>query len=189
MKQLVTMFRLLGTARRAVLGGVLMRLVQSLALGIAFGSAMRLVARIINGEQVDHGTALRTALACAASLLIQLAAGWAAARLSWLASYRAVANMRLALLQHLRVIPVNALGRRSRGDIAALLSTDLQLIEDFLAEGMPRLGQALGIPLLVIVAVGLNDLALAGALALPILAMVPVMSITKIGRASCRERV
>ena len=84
--------------------------------------------------------------------------------------------MRLALLQHLRVIPVNALGRRSRGDIAALLSTDLQLIEDFLAEGMPRLGQALGIPLLVIVAVGLNDLALAGALALPILAMVPVMS-------------
>ena len=44
MKQLVTMFRLLGTARRAVLGGVLMRLVQSLALGIAFGSAMRLVA-------------------------------------------------------------------------------------------------------------------------------------------------
>ena len=176
MKQLVTMFRLLGTARRAVLGGVLMRLVQSLALGIAFGSAMRLVARIINGEQVDHGTALRTALACAASLLIQLAAGWAAARLSWLASYRAVANMRLALLQHLRVIPVNALGRRSRGDIAALLSTDLQLIEDFLAEGMPRLGQALGIPLLVIVAVGLNDLALAGALALPILAMVPVMS-------------
>ena len=148
-----------------------MRLVQSLALGIAFGSAMRLVARIINGEQVDHDTALRTALACAASLLIQLAAGWAAARLSWLASYRAVANMRLALLQHLRVIPVNALGRRSRGDIAALLSTDLQLIEDFLAEGMPRLGQALGIPLLVIVAVGLNDLTLAGALALPILAM------------------
>ena len=40
---------------------------------------------------------------------------------------------------------------------------------------MPRLGQALGIPLLVIVAVGLNDLTLAGALALPILAMVPVM--------------
>lgn len=176
MTQLITMFRLLGTARRAVIGGVVMRLIQSLGLGIAFGAAMRLVVRLISGEPIGQDLVLRTAMACGVSLLIQLAAGWAAARLSWLASYQAVANMRLALLQHLQRIPVNALGRRSRGDIAALLSTDLQLIEDFLAEGMPRLGQALGIPLIVIVAVGVNDLTLATAIAVPILAMMPVMS-------------
>lgn len=175
MKTFMTMLRLLGPARNAVLGGVIMRLIQSLALGIAFGSAMSLVAKIILGEKISLATVENTALACAISLLIQLVAGWAAARLSWLASYRAVAHMRLALLQHLRQIPVNALGRRSRGDIAALLSTDLQLIEEFLSEGIPRLGQALGIPLLVIVAVGMNDLILAGAIALPIFAMVPVM--------------
>ena len=176
MKQLITMFQLCGSARRAVTGGVVLRLVQSLALGIALGSAMSLVVKIISGENIDQDNAVRIAVACALSLIIQLAAGWAAARLSWLASYRAVANMRLALLEHLRVIPVNALGKRSRGDVAALLSTDLQLIEDFLSEGLPRLGQALGIPLLVIVAVGLNNLPLALAIAAPIFLMAPVMS-------------
>lgn len=176
MQQLITMFHLCGSARRAVTGGVVLRLVQSLALGIALGSAMSLVVKIISGEHIDQDNAVRIAVACAISLIIQLAAGWAAARLSWLASYRAVANMRLALLEHLRVIPVNALGKRSRGDVAALLSTDLQLIEDFLSEGLPRLGQALGIPLLVIVAVGLNNLPLALAIAAPIFLMAPVMS-------------
>lgn len=176
MKQLITMFQLCESARRAVTGGVVLRLVQSLALGIALGSAMSLVVKIISGENIDQDNAVRIAVACALSLIIQLAAGWAAARLSWLASYRAVANMRLALLEHLRVIPVNALGKRSRGDVAALLSTDLQLIEDFLSEGLPRLGQALGIPLLVIVAVGLNNLPLALAIAAPIFLMAPVMS-------------
>lgn len=176
MKQLVTMLRLLGSARQAVIGGVVLRLVQSLALGVAFGSAMGLVAKTLRGESVDEATVMHTVIACGVSLLLQLIAGWGAARLSWLAAYSAVANMRLSLLQHLRNIPVNALGRRSRGDIAALLSTDLQLIEDFLSEGMPRLGQALGIPLLVIVAVGVNDPLLAVAIAAPIVAMIPVMS-------------
>lgn len=176
MKQLKTMFTLLGPARKAVIGGVVLRLVQSLALGISFGSAMNLVAKIIEGTQIGPEIAARTAIACAVSLLVQLIAGWAAARLSWLASYRAVANMRLELLRHLRQIPVNALGNRSRGDVAALLSTDLQLVEDFLSEGLPRLGQALGIPLLVVVAVGINDPILAAAIALPIFAMIPVMS-------------
>lgn len=172
----MTLWRLTGSAGTKVVIGSILRLVQSLFLGVAFGAAMRLVVFMVRGEAVTPDIARTTGLLCVVSLLGQLILGWISARLCWLASYKAVARLRLNLLGHVRVIPLNSLGKRSRGDIAALISTDLQLIEDFLSEGIPRLGQALGIPLLVIVAVGLNKPLLGAAIAVPIIVMVPVMS-------------
>lgn len=176
MRQLHVLWRLIGPYRPAVAGGVLLRLLQSVFLGLAFGASISLVVQMVRGEAIDGDDVARVAVMCLASVTGQLIAGWFAARLSWLASYRAVAHMRLRVLDHLREIPVAALGERSRGDIASLLGPDLQLVEDFLSEGLPRLGQALGLPLLVIVAVGAQDPVSAAALALPILAVVPVMA-------------
>ena len=176
MKQLMVLWRLTGPHRWAVAGGALLRVVQSLFLGVAFGAAISIVVQLVRGETPDGSDVTRVVVMCMASLAGQLVTGWFAARLSWLASYRAVAHMRLRVLGHLREIPVAVLGERSRGDTAALLSSDLQLVEDFLSEGLPRLGQALGLPVLVIVAVGMQDPLLAATLALPIVAMLPVMS-------------
>lgn len=176
MKQLVVLWRLTGPHRWAVAGGALLRVVQSLFLGVAFGAAISIVVQLVRGEIPDGSGVTRVVIMCLASLAGQLVTGWFAARLSWLASYRAVAHMRMRVLGHLREIPVAVLGERSRGDTAALLSSDLQLVEDFLSEGLPRLGQALGLPVLVIVAVGMQDPLLAATLALPIVAMLPVMS-------------
>lgn len=175
MRLFITLWNLSGKARRTVLAGVVLRLLQALLLGVAFGCAMSVIIAILSYQPITSSHATWISVLCALSLILQLLVGWQAARCSWLAAYEAVANMRLALLRHLRVIPINALGKRTRGDIAALVSTDLQLIEDFLSEGLPRLGQALGIPLLVIVAVALNDPVLAATIALPIGCVIPVM--------------
>lgn len=176
MKQLMVLWRLTGPHRWAVAGGALLRVVQSLFLGVAFGAAISIVVQLVDGRAPDDGDVTRVVVMCLVSLVGQLVTGWFAARLSWLASYRAVAHMRLRVLGHLREVPVAVLGERSRGDLAALLSSDLQLVEDFLSEGLPRLGQALGLPVLVIVAVGVQDPVLAITLAVPIIATVPVMS-------------
>lgn len=176
MHQFKTMWKLMGSARVPVLLGSALRLLQSLCLGVAFGAAMSLVIHIAHGESPTSEQVWWIAGMCMGSVVAQLCFGWAAARLSWLSAYQAVANMRLKLLAHLREIPVNALGSRSRGDIAALLSTDTQLVEDFLSDGLPRLGQALGIPLIVLVAVAMQDAWLAVAIGLPILLVIPVMS-------------
>ncbi|WP_244659579.1 ABC transporter transmembrane domain-containing protein, partial [Corynebacterium diphtheriae] len=145
MNQLATMWKLAGPARIPVVFGAVLRLAQSLCLGVAFGAAMSVVIHIVHDTTPSPREVVWIAALCVGSLIAQLCCGWAAARLSWLAAYQAVAHMRLQLLAHLREIPVNSLGKRSRGDIAALLSTDTQLIEDFLSEGLPRLGQALGV--------------------------------------------
>lgn len=186
MTSLLSLWRHCGAAGRGALAGAALRTVQSLLLGIAFGAAIGIVAQLVRGAGITAADARRVTVLCAASVLAQLIVGAASARLSWLSAYRAVGELRLTVLDHLRAVPVSALAGRSRGDVAALLTADLQMIEDFLSDGLPRLGQALGLPLIVIVAVAVNDPVLGAAFAASIIAAVPVMSwsgtrITRVG--------
>lgn len=170
----VLLWKLSGKARAGVFGGVLLRVLQSLFLGVSFGAAISVTLRLLRNEPFDGRFLLEVTLLCGMSLLCQLIAGYLAARLSWLASYEAVGQMRLALLGHLRKVPVASLGKTQRGDLAALLTTDLQAVETFLSDGLPRVGQALGLPLIVLVAVGMNNLVVALAMAASIVAALPV---------------
>ncbi|WP_448852818.1 ABC transporter ATP-binding protein [Corynebacterium sp. 335C] len=176
MRALVSLWRYSGGAGRGALAGAGLRVVQSLLLGVAFGAAVGLVADLVRHDPVTAADARRVTLLCAVSLVAQLVVGALSARLSWLAAYRAVGELRLNVLDHLRAVPVSALSGRSRGDVAALLTADLQMIESFLSDGLPRLGQALGLPLIVIVAIAVNDPLLGLAFAVSIVLAVPVMS-------------
>lgn len=176
MRALVSLWRYSGGAGRGALAGAALRVLQSLLLGVAFGAAVGLIADLVRHDPVTAADARRVTLLCAVSLVAQLVVGALSARLSWLAAYRAVGELRLTVLDHLRAVPVSALSGRSRGDVAALLTADVQMIEDFLSDGLPRLGQALGLPLIVIVAITINDPLLGLAFAVSIVCAIPVMS-------------
>ncbi|WP_018024529.1 ABC transporter ATP-binding protein [Corynebacterium ulceribovis] len=176
MRSSYTLWKLCGPARWAVAGGALLRLVQSLFLGMSYGAAISLVIALVQNQTIGAADFYRILVLCLASVATQLLCGWASARMSWLASYRTVAHMRLTVLDHLRQIPIGALGKRQRSEVSSLLSSDLQLVESFLSEGAPRLGQSLGIPLLVIGVVLTQDPLLALTLAAPILAIIPLMT-------------
>lgn len=176
MRALVSLWRYSGGAGRGALAGAALRVLQSLLLGVAFGAAVGLIADLVRHDPVTAADARRVTLLCAVSLVAQLVVGALSARLSWLAAYRAVGELRLTVLDHLRAVPVSALSGRSRGDVAALLTADVQMIEDFLSDGLPRLGQALGLPLIVIVAITVNDPLLGLAFAVSIVCAIPVMS-------------
>ena len=168
------LWKLSGKARVGVFGGVALRVLQSLFLGLSFGAAISVTLRLLRGEPFDSRFLNEVILLCVASVICQLVTGYFAARLSWLASYEAIGQIRLALLDHLRRVPVAVLGKTQRGDLAALLTTDLQAVETFLSDGLPRVGQALGLPLIVLVAVGMHDLPVALAMAVSMAAALPV---------------
>lgn len=176
MNALISLWRYSGDGGRGALAGAALRVVQSLLLGVAFGAAVGLVADLVRHDPVTTADARRVTVLCLFSLIAQLIVGALSSRLSWLASYRAVGELRLTVLDHLRAVPLSALSGRSRGDVAALLTADLQMIETFLSDGLPRLGQALGLPLIVIVAIAVNDPWLGLAFAVSIILAIPVMS-------------
>lgn len=168
-----TMWQIAGAERVRVLRGVGWRIVQSLLGGLLYGVLISLVVDLARGGQVDHDRAVRVTLVAVATLSGQLVASYLAARDSWLASYQVSAHARVWVLEHLLRVPVPMASGRRRGEIQALLTGDMQQIEDFLSEGLPKLGQALGLPVFVIAAAAVYDPVVALVLAGAIVAALP----------------
>ncbi|AVZ38964.1 MULTISPECIES: ABC transporter ATP-binding protein [unclassified Dietzia] len=168
-----TMWRIAGAERVRVLRGVGWRIVQSLLGGLLYGVLITLVVDLARGGQVDRNRAVQVTVVAVATLIGQLLASYLAARDSWLASYQVSAHVREWVLEHLLRVPVPTATGRRRGEIQALLTGDMQQIEDFLSEGLPKLGQALGLPVFVVVAAAVYDPVVALVLAGAVLAAIP----------------
>ncbi|MDO4685854.1 MAG: ABC transporter ATP-binding protein [Corynebacterium sp.] len=170
------LWRLSGSARNTTFGGVILRLLQSLFLGLAYSAALIVVIRLVSYEEITSADVRTIYILCVMSLVGQLTCGYFASRCSWLGAYQAVAEMRLALLDHIRNVPIADISKTRRGDLANLLTIDLQAVEDFLSESFPRLGQAIGLPLAVSISIGFQDPVLGFSIAASIIAAIPVAS-------------
>ncbi|MFN3600553.1 MAG: ABC transporter ATP-binding protein [Dietzia sp.] len=168
-----TLWQVAGAERVRVLRGVGWRIIQSLLGGLLYGVLITLVVDLSRGGQVDHGRAVQVTMVALATLTGQLLASYLAARDSWLASYQVSAHARVWVLEHLLRVPVPMASGRRRGEIQALLTGDMQQIEDFLSEGLPKLGQALGLPVFVIAAAAVYDPVVALVLAGAVVAAIP----------------
>lgn len=137
-----------GTPRGMMLAGVACRLAQSLALGLAFAVVIGLTADVLAGRDVS---AVRVTALMSASLLAQIGFGYLSMRLAWLSGFRATCAMRLALLAHLRRLPLGFHASRNRGDSVSALSSDMEVVQGFLSDALPQIAQSLGLPLVMLV--------------------------------------
>lgn len=62
------------------------------------------------------------------------------------AAYRVLADLRLALAEKLRVIPLGRVQARSTGELKKLLHDDVEQLEEALAHGVPDLAAAIAVP-------------------------------------------
>ncbi|MBB1040354.1 ABC transporter ATP-binding protein [Dietzia sp. Cai40] len=168
-----TMWRIAGAERVRVLRGVGWRIVQSLFGGLLYGVLITLVVDLARGGQLDESRAVQVTVVAVVTLLGQLLASYLAARDSWLAAYQVSAHARVWVLEHLLRVPVPTASGRRRGETQALLTGDMQQIEDFLSEGLPKLGQALGLPVFVVAAAAVYDPVVALVLAGAVVAAIP----------------
>lgn len=149
MRALGSLWRLAGPDRAGVIRGVAWRAVQSACAGLFYGALVVLVIGLARGEEVSPERAGVVTATAVLSLAAQFAASHLAARQSWLASYRVSAQLRMGVLDHLLRVPVPAADAHSRGEIQSLLTGDIRQIESFLSEGLPKIGQAMGLPVIV----------------------------------------
>jgi len=129
--------------------GIAFRCAQSLMPGLSFAVVVWVITGLAQGRAVSGAWIAQVTALMALSLAGQLLFGWASVRDSWLSSYQMAGVLRLRILEHLRRLPVCFHQARRRGDTVTVLTSDMQMLENFFSDGLPRIAQALGPPLAV----------------------------------------
>lgn len=171
---LARLWALLGPEKHRVIRGIAFRFCQSMALGLSFGVVIWVVTGLADGQTLTTARAWQASGLMALSLVLQLGFGWASVSEGWLSSYQISGQLRLVLLDHLRRLPLGFHLSRHRGDTVTVLTNDMETLETFVSDGLPRVAQALGLPLVVFLFLLARDWAVGLAAGLSILVAIPV---------------
>ncbi|WP_334186119.1 ABC transporter ATP-binding protein [Novosphingobium sp.] len=141
---------LAGPLRAKVLRGILYRFLQSLSLGLSFAAMIWVVTALAAGEVLSWPRIGLVTAVVLVSLLGQTVFSYLSAINSWLASFQLASDLRLTILDHLRRLPMAFHLSRHKGDTVTVLTSDMQMLESFLSDALPRIAQAFGLPVIVL---------------------------------------
>lgn len=162
------LWALAGPRRGQVLTGVACRFLQSFCLGLAFATVIATVGDLATGKTMTTAWAWSITGLMALSLAGQLLFGYLSASRSWFASFALASDLRLSMLERLRALPLGFHLSRNQGDTVTVLTTDMQTLESFMSDALPRIAQAFGLPVAVLLYLASRD---------PILALAALVSI------------
>lgn len=148
---------MVGPMRGRMLIGIGFRFLQSMALGLGFGAVVWVVTGLADGDPMTAEWAWQITGLMALSLVGQVIFSFLSSSFNWLSSYRAVGDLRLAILDHLRRLPMGFHLSRHKGDTVSVLTSDMQMVESFLSDALPRIAQAFGLPLAIFIFLVLRD--------------------------------
>jgi len=165
---------LAGPRRGKVMRGIVFRFAQSLFLGLAFGAVLWAITGLADGRPLTGGWISQILALVTVSLIGQLVFGYLSAAESWLSSFALAGDLRLSILDHLRHLPMGFHLSRHQGDTVTVLTSDMQMLESFLSDALPRIAQAFGLPVLVLAFLLWRDWAVGLAALTSILVAAPV---------------
>lgn len=139
-------WRVTGPCRGRLLRGVAFRFLQSMALGVSTMVVIWVLAGLAGGREMTPDWAWQATGLMALSLVAQIVFSFLSVNDTWTASYETAGNLRLSLLDHLRRLPMGFHLSSRKGDTLTVLTSDMQMVELFLSDTLPRVAQALGLP-------------------------------------------
>ncbi|CAM5489936.1 Vitamin B12 import ATP-binding protein BtuD [Mycolicibacterium aubagnense] len=181
---------LAGPLRGKVAAGIAFRFAQSMCLGFAFGVMVWVVTGIADGRALTIAAVWQVAALMALSLAGQLLFGYLSVSRSWLSSFELAGELRLSILDRLRRLPMGFHLSRHTGDTVTVLTTDMQMLESFMSDALPRIAQAFGLPVAVALFLAWRDWVVALAVVSSIVLATPIFlwSSRKLGRLGIRRQ-
>lgn len=174
LESLARVWSLAGPQRGRVAMGLVFRFLQSLSLGLAYGLTVWVITSLADGRVMTWDWAWQIAGLMAISLLGQIGFGFLSVSYSWLSSYIVAGDMRQSLLDRLRRLPMGFHLSRHKGDTVTVLTSDMQMVEAFLSDALPKIAQALGLPIVIFIFMLFRDWVIALVAAASIAAAVPI---------------
>ena len=160
-ESLKRVWALAGPLRGRMIRGVAFRFAQSMCLGVAFGAVVWVVTGLADGKALNWTWIWQVAGLMGLSLAGQLLFGYLSVTNSWLSSFEIAGQLRLNILDRLRRLPMSFHLSRHKGDTVTVLTSDMQTLESFMSDALPRIAQALGLPLIVLAFLFWRDWAVA----------------------------
>ncbi|MFF2087433.1 ABC transporter ATP-binding protein [Nocardia sp. NPDC058176] len=135
------------TRRRLGLAAAALLAVLAAVLALAPYVAVYLVAVELFTDGGDPDRIPMIALWTALAIAARAALSGLSTHTAHVAAYRVLADLRLALADKLRVVPLGRVQARSTGEMKKLLHDDVEQLEEALAHGVPDLAAAIAVPL------------------------------------------
>ncbi|MEM0985068.1 MAG: ABC transporter ATP-binding protein [Pseudomonadota bacterium] len=151
LESLARVWALSGPLRGKVAAGIAYKFLQSACLGIAFGAVIWSVSRLAEGEALTSSEIWQVAGVMVLSLVGQCLFGFLSVSSSWVASYETAGRLRLTILDHLANLPMRFHLSRHQGDTVTALTADMETLANFMSDALPRIAQAFGLPVIVLV--------------------------------------
>ncbi|MEF2481944.1 ABC transporter ATP-binding protein [Vibrio mimicus] len=150
-QSLVRLWQLAGPLKIQIASGILYRFIQSFCIGMSYGIAIMVMTDLIKEDFSPNSQwLLKIVILSFIALTGQILFSFLAARQTWFTSYQLAGDLRQKMLEHLKNLPLGFHLSRHRGDNVTTLTTDVQTIEGFLSDGLPRIAEALGLPVAVL---------------------------------------
>ncbi|MXZ47126.1 MAG: ABC transporter ATP-binding protein [Chloroflexi bacterium] len=168
-----TAWRLMGSRSRTLKTAIALRFLQAMCAGIPVVSLVWVVDHL----RQDTLTADHAWIAAAVTVVAigaQFGAWYASNRIAWINTYFANGDARTATLDHIQRLPLGTLRARSTGDVTATFSADFEIVANYVSDALPALFGAIGLPVLVLVALAFIDPPLAVAVALSLVVAGPL---------------
>lgn len=174
-QSLKRLWHLAGPFKHQIVRGIVFRFLQSFCLGLGYGVAIIVVTSLMtSGQNLTMGWFYQMAALACVSLVGQLIFSFLSSRNTWMASFEVASELRICLLRKMSRLPLGFHLSRHRGDAVTTLTTDMQTVETFLSDGLPRIAEAFGLPIAVLIYVASQNMLVFAAAIIPILVSIPI---------------
>ncbi len=168
-----TAWRVLGDYAGRLKVGIALRFLQAMFGGIP----VALLVWVVDQLREDSLTTSEVWLVTIATLIAiaaQYVTWYVSNYLTWTNTYYAVGKARIALLEHVQRLPLGTIRSQTTGDVTTAFSTDFETASSYISNGLPALFGAVGLPLVVVIAMLFIDPPLAAAITISLIVGVPL---------------
>lgn len=170
---IATIWALAGARRRTLATSIGWKVAQSVCMAIPVGVLVGLIERLREGT-LDTGDLAWAMPVIGACLVGQWAFGYLANRSAWIATFELFGRVRVDALDHLRRVPMGFHASRRAGDTTTALTQDIASVETFTHEPLQQMVGAIVAPFVVFLVLLAQDVAMAVATMVSVVAAVPV---------------
>ncbi|MCE0495707.1 ABC transporter ATP-binding protein [Vibrio salinus] len=174
-QSLKRLWNLAGPLKHQIVRGIIFRFLQSFSLGLGYGVAIIVVTTLVTSQgSVTKDWFYQICFLSLLSLTGQLVFSFLSSHKTWMASFQLSSDLRIKMLRRMNQLPLGFHLSRHRGDAVTVLTTDMQTVETFLSDGLPRIAEAFGLPIAVLTYLIFQNTALFTAAAISIVLSIPV---------------
>jgi ATP-binding cassette subfamily B protein IrtB len=168
-----TVWALAGEHRPVLARSVGYKAAQATAMSLPVGVLVALIERVREGSLATGDLSWATAVVVAC-VVAQWVFGYLANRSAWIATFEMFGQVRVRSLDHLRRLPMRFFDQRQMGDTVTAVTQDINAVEIFVHEPMQQLIGAGTAPVVVFLVLLTQDVPLALATMVSVVAAVPV---------------